>query len=251
MSSRGKNFVMALVISAILIGIFYAVNAMVPQPTVQRVCVLLGGILPSGIIQLFTYVAFFWGIFEINDRQHKINYERQGLDLKLLPETEDWVMTKDEVMQLKEKVKDQEQQAKYLLTGVIKKAIRKFQSSRSDSTGDMLDVVSTQIKINMTKAESKQSLTRYLAWAIPSIGFIGTIMGIAQALGFADQAGDEEGLKMVTDAMYVAFDTTLLSLFLSIILMWFFHNLQESEDDLHSDMEEYVIENLVNRIHLD
>ncbi len=251
MSARGKNFLMAVVISAILIGIFFAVNSMVNQPTIQRLCVLLGGLLPSGIIQFFTYVAFFWGIFEINDRNHKIGYERKGLALNLLPETEDWVIDREEVMQLKEKVKDQEQQAKYLITDVIKKAIRKFQSSRSDSTGDVLDVVSTQIKINMTKAESKQSLTRYLAWAIPSIGFIGTIMGIAQALGFADQAGDEEGLKMVTDAMYIAFDTTLLSLFLSIILMWFYHNLQESEDELHTDMEEYVIENLINRIHLD
>ena len=250
-SNKGKNIIMALVASAVVFGIAFVAFSILPKgSTISRIFQILGGDLPGGIIQFLTYVAFFLGIFEINERLHRVKYESQGFDLKLLPEQEQWVLSPDDVNELKIKtIKAEENGSRFLLTDVIKKACTKFRSNKSVS--DVLDIVSTQIKINMTKAESKQSIIRYLAWAIPSIGFIGTIIGIAKALGYADRASDPEGIAIVTNYMYIAFDTTLVALILSIVLMWFYYNLQEKEEDLHNNMEEYVMENLVNRIHME
>lgn len=249
MNVRIKNLVTALLISAVLIFLFATGFKMSSGETLPRIFQLLGGNLPGGLIQFLTFTFFFWGLFEIRSKFSTIKRERQSFKLQLLPEVEQWVLSPDDINDLKLKMIDYEKEHVFLMTAIIRKACTKFRANRSIS--DVLEVVSRQISINASRAEGAQSIIRYLAWALPSVGFIGTILGIASALGLADRAGDPEVLGQITAAMYVAFDTTLVALVLSVILMWFFHQLQESEDNLHSDLEEYVIENLVNRIHVE
>lgn len=79
----------------------------------------------------------------------------------------------------------------------------------------------------LSASESSFSVPRILVWAIPLLGFIGTVIGISQAVngfsGFLEQAGDveqiKEGIGTVTSGLAVAFDTTLLALFLSVLVM--------------------------------
>jgi len=246
---RGKNVLFAVIISAIMVGLFYVGFNFIEIPMVKRICQVFGGNLPAGIIQFLSFIIFFWGILEINSRSSKVKYEKQAFNLNLLPEKEHWVLSPEEVNELKIKMINYEKEHRFLMTDIIRKASTKFRSNNSIS--DVLEVVSTQIKINGNKAEGRQSIIRYLVWALPSVGFIGTILGIAQALGLADRASDPAVMSQLTRSMYVAFDTTLVALILSIILMWFFHDYQENEEELHTAMEEYVIENLVNRIHIE
>ena len=79
----------------------------------------------------------------------------------------------------------------------------------------------------LSASESSYSFPRILVWAIPLLGFIGTVIGISRAVsgfsGFLEQAGDveqiKEGIGTVTGGLAVAFDTTLLALFLSVVVM--------------------------------
>ncbi|MGK7895444.1 MAG: MotA/TolQ/ExbB proton channel family protein [Microcystaceae cyanobacterium] len=79
----------------------------------------------------------------------------------------------------------------------------------------------------LTASESSYAFPRILVWAIPLLGFIGTVIGISQAVngfsGFLDQTSDVEqiksGIGTVTKGLAVAFDTTLLALFLSVVVM--------------------------------
>ena len=77
-----------------------------------------------------------------------------------------------------------------------------------------------------------------LSKLIPSVGFIGTVRGIGEALTKADQAikGNIQG---VTDSLGLAFNSTLIALFLSIILMYFIHLLQSRQESLIIETEEY------------
>ena len=76
-------------------------------------------------------------------------------------------------------------------------------------------------------SESSYSVPRILVWAIPLLGFIGTVVGISQAVSefsvVLDTAGDvdkiKDGIGAVTGGLSVAFDTTLLALFLSVVVM--------------------------------
>ena len=90
-------------------------------------------------------------------------------------------------------------------------------------------------------------MIRYLIWAIPSIGFIGTVRGIGQALSQADLAlaGDITGM---TDSLGVAFNSTFVALLISIILMFLLHQLQRLQDDAVVDTQAYCEKFLLTRI---
>ena len=97
------------------------------------------------------------------------------------------------------------------------------------------------------RLESELSIIRYIAWAIPSVGFIGTVRGIGNALGQAHRAveGDITG---VTENLGVAFNSTFIALVISIILMFFVHQLQLTQERLVLGTERYVDHWLIRRL---
>jgi len=88
------------------------------------------------------------------------------------------------------------------------------------------------------RLDSELSMIRYIAWAIPSIGFLGTVRGIGQALEQAHQAvqGDIAG---VTQSLGVAFNSTFVALLISIVVMFLMHQLQLTQERLVLDAENY------------
>ena len=65
--------------------------------------------------------------------------------------------------------------------------------------------------------ESKLQLVNYVLWAIPSVGFLGTVRGIGQALAEADQALSGN-IAVVALNLGIAFNSTFVALILSLIL---------------------------------
>ena len=109
------------------------------------------------------------------------------------------------------------------------------------------DAIESSVEALALKQEAENSMIRYLIWAIPSIGFIGTVRGIGQALSQADQAlaGDIAGM---TESLGVAFNSTLVALLISIALMFMLHQLQRLQDNLVVNTQDYCEAFLLNRI---
>jgi len=94
------------------------------------------------------------------------------------------------------------------------------------------------------------ALPRFMIWAIPILGFIGTVWGISNGIAhFSDamtstnsvtdvSAMLKENLPLVTNSLATAFDTTLLALLLSIPLMMFMLNLEKEEEAYLIDLDE-------------
>lgn len=213
----------------------------------SRILVMLGGTMPEGLIQGFTFFLFFFGMAEVLHVNKRLNYEADAFTARLLPEQENWVLGAEDVNQLKLNMQTLERTQKFFLTDLIKKACTKYRLGKSSS--EVLGLVDSQINIYKSQVDADQAFIRYTAWAIPSVGFIGTVLGIAAALGYADQAGTPEGLKNVTDMLGVAFDTTLVALLLSIVLMFFINYLDKKQEELFSNMSSYMNENLINRFY--
>ena len=79
-----------------------------------------------------------------------------------------------------------------------------------------------------------EALVGYLAWAIPAIGFIGTVRGLAGAFGLAG-SGEQDitaFTRQATDQLKIAFDCTLIALALSILLMYLLHTVQRAEETM-------------------
>jgi len=213
------------------------------SPGLYRFMLLLGGdVINGGYVQSVTYLAFFWAWFEVKEKLRVIARERKAFKMNLIPTNDKHVFMPQDINNLKFKLIEFERKDKYILSDLLKKACTKFRTSGSLS--ELIDIVSIQIEVSQEKSEGDQSVIRYLTWVIPSIGFVGTVIGISQALIVAN-TGD---MDKITNLLGVAFDTTLVALVLSIIIMWFVHQLQEETDRFHSDLKEFVIDNLINKI---
>ena len=235
----------ALLIMAICM-VMLGITSKTSAPGLHRFLLLLGGdVINGGYIQGFTYLAFFWAWFEVKEKLRVIARERRAFKLNLIPTNDKHVFLPQDINNLKFKLIEFEKKDKYILSDLLKKACTKFRTSGSLS--ELIDIVSIQIEVSQEKSEGDQSVIRYLSWVIPSLGFIGTVIGISQSLIYAN-SGD---MEKITSLLGVAFDTTLVALVLSVFLMWFVHQLQEETDRFHSDLKEFVIDHLINKIEVE
>lgn len=123
-------------------------------------------------------------------------------------------------------------------------------------SGEVASRLATQSEIDSNAVSSSYALVKVFVWAIPILGFIGTVQGIGQAVGAfsatMSAAGDMSALKdsfgAVTSGLGTAFDTTLLALVLSIFIMFPMSSMQKSEQGLLNWVDEYCNENLLKRI---
>ncbi len=243
MNTRLANLILTVIIT-IALGLILTISYSYAP---NRILKLLGGEVPHGLIQLATYFFFFYGMLEVLRFNRYVENQNKGLSLGLLPEKEQFVLSADEVNDIKLKMVEMEKNNPYLIIDMIKKACTKIRSNKSVS--ESLDIVSAQTDINLRNTDSEQNLVKYFAWACQSIGLVGTVLGIGASLNAANQISSQEGIDYVTGLLGVSFDSTLLALVLSIILMYAYSLVSEKIDKLHSDNQNYVIENLINRIY--
>ncbi|HMO50013.1 MAG TPA: MotA/TolQ/ExbB proton channel family protein [Kiritimatiellia bacterium] len=106
-----------------------------------------------------------------------------------------------------------------------------------------------------SSSDSSYSLCRVLIWAIPILGFIGTVMGLAVAVsgfgvlgGSAEIGAIKEAIGQVTLGLGVAFDTTLLALFLTVLLMFPLSFIQRNEEGLFVELDNYLDDMFLARL---
>jgi len=124
--------------------------------------------------------------------------------------------------------------------------IRRFKNTRN--VQHAADAIESSVESLAAQLESGNSMVRYIIWAIPSIGFVGTVRGIGQALAQADKAlaGDIAGM---TASLGVAFNSTLVALFISLILMYFMHILNSRQDTMVLNTQQSCEKHLLAHLH--
>ena len=136
-------------------------------------------------------------------------------------------------------------QSQGLLTRALMAALSRFASTRNIQ--DVSESVRSICESEAERLDSELAMVRYIAWAIPSIGFIGTVRGIGEALGQAYKAveGDIAG---VTASLGVAFNSTFIALLISILVMFFVYQLQLVQERLVLDAQRYCDERLIRHM---
>ena len=132
-----------------------------------------------------------------------------------------------------------------LLPKALASALHRFNSTHD--VQDVSESVKAVCDSESDRLDSELSMIRYIAWAIPSIGFIGTVRGIGDALGQAYKAveGDIAG---VTTSLGVAFNSTFIALVISILLMFLMHQLQLIQERLVLDTKDYCDQRLIRHL---
>ena len=79
-----------------------------------------------------------------------------------------------------------ESKRQLLLPRVLMNGLKRFSTTKN--VQDVSTSTHTMVESEADRLESELSMIRYIAWAIPSIGFIGTVRGIGAALSLAHRA---------------------------------------------------------------
>lgn len=138
-----------------------------------------------------------------------------------------------------------EKERAYLLPRALLAGLHRFQTTRSIQ--DVSSTVKDTCENEAERMETELTIVRYITWAVPSIGFLGTVRGIGTALGQANLAVSGN-ITPVTSSLGVAFNSTFVALVVSIFLMFLLHQLQLLQDRLVLDCQHYCDENLIRHM---
>ncbi len=212
--------------------------------TPERVARLLLG--PE---QILCYCAFSWAGLILFSRYAEVRRQRRAFSMALLPTEEGARILPEDARPLLRKLEQTTRGSPYILANMIRQALGKYAVSRSGP--DVTETVRAQAEIDQGRLVSGMATVHYLAWALPALGFLGTVRGLAGSLSMAGQT-DAETQKFIEEAtrhLNVAFDCTLVALFLSLGLMYLVHTVQRDEEVLVIDCQQYCLEHLVNRLY--
>lgn len=142
----------------------------------------------------------------------------------------------DRYKELKSSVEASRRWRDRVLPDILLAALHRFHATHS--VQDAASAIKERAELMADTLDSDLSLLRYVAWAIPAIGFIGTVRGIGDALSHADEAikGDLTG---VTSSLGLAFNSTLVALLISMVLMFMLHMLQSRQEALILELQNY------------
>jgi flagellar motor component MotA len=114
-------------------------------------------------------------------------------------------------------------------------------------------LLTSSLELSLHEIDLRYSMVRYVVWAIPTLGFIGTVVGISLALAFAGAVDlqDPNLLAELTKRLAVAFDTTLLALVMSAVLVLCQHVVQAYEERALNQAGQYCLDNLINRLYME
>ena len=151
----------------------------------------------------------------------------------------------DRYKELKVSLERQPHWRERLLPECILASLHRFHATAS--VQDAANAVRERAELAGDELDSSLGLVRYIAWAIPAIGFIGTVRGIGDALSFAEQAiqGD---ISAVTTWLGLAFNSTFVGLALCIVLMFVLHVVQGRQEAFVIETQTFCRDRLIDNM---
>lgn len=202
----------------------------------------------------FTNTLFFtWAMSILYLKLQKLNHQKKALLLDVLP----WEMGAeinrdnvghfiDHLYKLPHRLRDS------MMVNRIRKALELFEVKQN--TGDVTNMLSSQSDIDGMRIGGSFSQLKAFLWAIPILGFIGTVIGLSHAISGMNFAGMSDlkeitaTLGNVTGGLGTAFDATLLGLVFALTLNFPLNAMMKAEDDCLNNIDAFCNEILLPRL---
>nr|VFJ62000.1 MAG: MotA/TolQ/ExbB proton channel family protein [Candidatus Kentron sp. FW] len=253
MSDMIKSFI-ALIVSIIVVHLIYIGYVHPEANSLLEMARQAGQSAPRDVVvilkdieQEICFILMLWGGYLIASKSLAILGDKHVFGVDLIKEAStasgDIVSNPEKIIDKLDRELFQDQgRGSTPLIGILHSVLQRYVAMRgveNFNVQNLSDAIESEIEALDRRQEADNSMIRYLIWAIPSIGFIGTVRGIGQALSLADEAlaGNIAGM---TDSLGVAFNSTLVALLISILLMFFLHQLQRLQDGQVVDTQGYL-----------
>jgi biopolymer transport protein ExbB/TolQ len=200
----------------------------------------------NGFAQEAEIIHFMWAMLIIGYKWLLLRRERKFLDrdlihvpegIKVLPED-----AKDYARQLEHLPQEEKGM---LVVRALQRTLDRFAATRS--IRDSAETSRAVCDAEADRLDSGFAMIRYVAWAIPAIGFIGTVQHISVALLQAHKAVTGDIIN-VTSSLGIAFNSTFVALSLTIVLMFFLHQLQQLQESFVHNTDHWIDQHLIRHM---
>ena len=198
-----------------------------------------------------------WSLVILFVKWRKLSLQRRALDFQIVPTEADFVLssgTVDQVMAQMYAIADNPRS--FLLFNRITVALSNLRNLGRVS--DVDDILRSQADQDESGLETSYSLVQGFVWAIPVLGFIGTVIGLSDAIGSFSSVLAESGevdelasaLRGVTSGLATAFETTLVALVAALIIQMILTFLKKGEEEFLDNCSEYCARHVVGRLRI-
>ncbi|MCS5550685.1 MAG: MotA/TolQ/ExbB proton channel family protein [Gammaproteobacteria bacterium] len=248
--NKNVQKILALVIFFILVQAMYSLWILPNVRELEAIALSTGTMLPRNIFvivkdfeQQVCFILFLWGVYLCVGKLMQLSSQAYLFDVDFLSDIEDSssdiVSTLDVIDKLPEEIKETP------LVQITSSALRRY--AITGSIQNASEAITPALESMAVKNEAELSVIKYITWAVPSIGFLGTVRGIGQAMSQADSAV-AGNIGPMTSSLGVAFNSTFVALMISLALMMLVSYLQRTNDDQLVKVQEYCEKYLIRRI---
>ena len=122
--------------------------------------------------------------------------------------------------------------------------------TRTEKADDLEDHLKYLADVDGARAHASYGLVRFIIWAIPIMGFLGTVIGITVAIATLSPT-ELENISGVVAGLGTAFDTTATALALSMVLMFSQFVVERMEQSFLDQVDEQAWDSLAGRFQTD
>jgi len=252
------NHAFAFLIGALLTGILYALMIFVFShlPVVSKVATIY--MRPSNQFAVIPATFFFFGgIAILFLKGRKIKFQERALKLSAVPAEPDFILTETTAATVLARIHALVDQPRhFVLLNRIDRALSNFKNI--GQVNDVSAILRAQAQNDEDQVASSYTVVNGLVWAIPVLGFIGTVLGLSLAIGRFTQtlqaAGDltliRASLQGVTGGLATAFESTLVALTFTLILQLVITFQQKREMAFLDECNDYCHSHIVSKLRL-
>jgi biopolymer transport protein ExbB/TolQ len=205
------------------------------------------------------FIVFFaaWSFVFLFVKWRKLAFQTKSLQLAVVPQNPDFVLSSTTVDDVMNSIYASVDDPKYFV--LLNRIVIALSNLRNlGRVGDLDDILRTQAEHDESAMETSYALVRGFVWAIPVLGFIGTVLGLSQAIGgfggVLESADDLSAIKTalqgVTGGLATAFETTLQGLVAALFIQLLLTFLKKSEEEFLDACKEYCVRHVVNRLRI-
>jgi biopolymer transport protein ExbB/TolQ len=195
---------------------------------------------------------FFWGCVIALIKMSKLRLQRRALDLAAVPQHHDFFLNEATARTVLERMRSLVDDTKhFILLNRIDRALSSLHNIGGVS--DVSVILKSQAENDENHIASSYALIHAMIWAIPVLGFVGTVLGLMLAMSNfnvnAETANQmRESLGPVVKGLSTAFQTTLVGLVFALCLHLFSDLIHQKETDFMDECNDYCHAHVVSKL---
>jgi biopolymer transport protein ExbB/TolQ len=187
----------------------------------------------------------------------KLDFQASALNLAAVPQGADFVLNETSAKAVLERINHLVDHPRhFILLNRIDRSLSNLHNIGGLS--DVSTILSSQAENDENQIASSYTLIGAMVWAIPVLGFIGTVQGLSAAIGTftktlassADLGAIKSNLQGVTSGLSTAFETTLVALVAALVIQLYLTTLQKRETDFLDECSDYCHQHVISKLRL-